>query len=218
MTEAWNPQTAYQDARVSSTYDSARFRSLTGRLGNQKEIRAFSNALNLIPQVGTAVDVACGTGRMTQVLLERGLRVTGVDVSQEMLNEAEAKLRCHADRLSLVRAALPALPFESNSVDLVTCIRLFGHYPSATRIPMLQELARITTQWVVVQFFYETPLTRLKRRIKHLFGVYKGVQHPLNENVLAHDLSAAGLREHARFFCRRYYSEEVFLLASKQSS
>ena len=39
----------------------------------------------------TAVDLACGTGSVSLLLAKRGLRVTGVDMSEEMLCEAAQK-------------------------------------------------------------------------------------------------------------------------------
>ena len=39
----------------------------------------------------TCVDLACGTGSVTAILARRGYRVTGVDMSEEMLTEAAMK-------------------------------------------------------------------------------------------------------------------------------
>ena len=39
----------------------------------------------------TAVDLACGTGSVAAILARRGLRVTAVDMSEEMLTVAQQK-------------------------------------------------------------------------------------------------------------------------------
>ena len=39
----------------------------------------------------TAVDLACGTGSVAAILAKRGLAVTGVDMSEEMLTVAQQK-------------------------------------------------------------------------------------------------------------------------------
>ena len=42
-------------------------------------------------QPRSAVDLACGTGSVTEILARKGYRVTGVDMSEEMLTEAAMK-------------------------------------------------------------------------------------------------------------------------------
>jgi len=37
------------------------------------------------------LEVGCGTGRILNILLQKGCKVTGVDISQDMLNKASAK-------------------------------------------------------------------------------------------------------------------------------
>lgn len=44
---------------------------------------------NFLPR--TALDLACGTGSVTALLARRGLKVTGVDLSEEMLTVAQQK-------------------------------------------------------------------------------------------------------------------------------
>ena len=58
---------------------------------------------------GVAVDAACGTGRHTRYLCDRGHRVIGVDVSEEMLAVARAALP-DAD---LRTGNLTSLPIET---------------------------------------------------------------------------------------------------------
>ena len=41
-------------------------------------------------QPRTAVDLACGTGSVSAILAERGLRVIGVDISEEMLTDRKS--------------------------------------------------------------------------------------------------------------------------------
>lgn len=63
----------------------------------------------------TVIDAGCGTGRLTELVLERlpQGRVIAVDQSQNMLEEAHAYLGPRfSDRVSFIRADLLALPFE----------------------------------------------------------------------------------------------------------
>ena len=75
---------------------------------------------------GNVLDVACGTGDMMVSLAERGCTVTGVDLSEEMLEVARFKVQ--GSRLMVANAE--HLPFEDNTFDAVTCafgVRNFVH-------------------------------------------------------------------------------------------
>ena len=68
----------------------------------------------------TAVDLACGTGSVAILLAERGLRVTGVDMSEDMLSIASAKAQELAVPPMFVCQQLQDLQLP-RGVDLAVC-------------------------------------------------------------------------------------------------
>jgi trans-aconitate 2-methyltransferase len=68
-----------------------------------------------------ALDIGCGTGRLTALLAERLSegRVTGLDRSPTMIGTARSWLQEHAPRTTLVRSDAILLPFTGSSFDLV---------------------------------------------------------------------------------------------------
>ena len=68
----------------------------------------------------TAVDLACGTGSVAVILARMGLRVTGVDLSEEMLCVAAQKAQDEANRPLFVCQALQELRLP-RGVDLAVC-------------------------------------------------------------------------------------------------
>ena len=68
----------------------------------------------------TAVDLACGTGSVTLLLAQRGLQVTGVDISEDMLCEAFQKAQCLENRPLFVCQLLQKLHLP-RGVDLAVC-------------------------------------------------------------------------------------------------
>ena len=68
----------------------------------------------------TAVDLACGTGSVTMILAEKGLRVTGVDLSEEMLTVACQKAQEAEKRPMFVCQDLAEL-YLPRGVDLAVC-------------------------------------------------------------------------------------------------
>ena len=71
-------------------------------------------------QPRTAVDLACGTGSVTLILAEKGLQVTGVDMSAEMLCMAAQKADSVANRPVFVQQRMEQLRLPK-AVDLAVC-------------------------------------------------------------------------------------------------
>lgn len=67
-----------------------------------------------------AVDLACGTGSVTLLLAQSGLKVTGVDMSEEMLTVAWEKAQSLENPPMFVRQKLQALRLP-RGVDLAVC-------------------------------------------------------------------------------------------------
>lgn len=68
----------------------------------------------------TLCDCACGTGSLSVRFAERGLRVTGVDLSGEMLSRAQAKARERGVQAMFVRQDMRALTLP-RPVDALVC-------------------------------------------------------------------------------------------------
>ena len=62
------------------------------------------------------VDVACGTGKMTKLLLDKGLKVIGIDASEEMLNVARTKCKTVFVKQDMRKLELPHL------ADMAVCV------------------------------------------------------------------------------------------------
>ena len=86
---------------------------------------------------GDALDAACGTGRYSALLAERGHRVTGVDRSPDMLDRA----RVRVPGAGFLLGDLHRLPVADRSVDLVTCALALTHVPALG--PVFAEFARV---------------------------------------------------------------------------
>ncbi|MGO8687926.1 MAG: class I SAM-dependent methyltransferase [Candidatus Dormibacteria bacterium] len=97
---------------------------------------AVTEVLAAIPP-GLALDAACGTGRLTGLLLGLGHRVIGVDASEAMLARARRELPAAEFRLG----ALAALPAADASFDLVTCGLALTHLAALGLA--VRELARV---------------------------------------------------------------------------
>ena len=92
-------------------------------LGDHGPPPGFTSAPHLLPSEGSAIDVACGRGRASVWLAERGMQVTGIDVSPVAIELARelARLSGVADRCRFEVHDLDyGLP-DGPQVDLVFC-------------------------------------------------------------------------------------------------
>jgi demethylmenaquinone methyltransferase / 2-methoxy-6-polyprenyl-1,4-benzoquinol methylase len=112
-------------------------------LGQDPRWRRF--LVSRLPRGGHVLDVATGTGLVAAELLRRGFRVTGVDLSPEMLAVAHRRF---GDQVELICASAEALPLGSGSFDHLTVAYPLRYVadPEAT----LAELARVVRPGGVV--------------------------------------------------------------------
>jgi ubiquinone/menaquinone biosynthesis C-methylase UbiE len=68
-----------------------------------------------LPAGARVLDVACGTGRISIPLARRGFHVSGLDVSERVLEVARAE----APELDFRRGDMRELPWEDESFDAV---------------------------------------------------------------------------------------------------
>jgi 2-polyprenyl-3-methyl-5-hydroxy-6-metoxy-1,4-benzoquinol methylase len=87
---------------------------------------------------GRALDAACGTGRHTSYLAERGFEVSGIDASPEMLAVARAKV----PRATLEIGDVTRLAFGGETFDFVVCALALDHVGNLDGA--IGELARVT--------------------------------------------------------------------------
>jgi ubiquinone/menaquinone biosynthesis C-methylase UbiE len=71
-----------------------------------------------------ALEMGCGTGHWLGVLRERGVRVTGLDASTQMLVQAQVMV----PGVQLIHGQAERLPWPAGSFDRVFCINAFHHF------------------------------------------------------------------------------------------
>lgn len=85
------------------------------------------------------LDVACGAGLLLDAAERRGLRVTGIDLSQQALRLARKRTR----EAELLLANVEQLPFAAGSFDHVTCLGSLERFLDRERA--LAEMHRVGT-------------------------------------------------------------------------
>jgi demethylmenaquinone methyltransferase/2-methoxy-6-polyprenyl-1,4-benzoquinol methylase len=108
----------------------------------REETETLTRTLEALPPART-LDVACGTGFLTQHL--RG-EITGLDQSASMLELARAKV----PEGRFVRGDALELPFADGSFERVLTSFFYGHLEEDDRDAFLREARRVADELVVV--------------------------------------------------------------------
>ena len=115
------------------------------RLADTAEQLAFLQQMVTLPPGDRLLDVCCGHGRHATVLAERGLRVTGFDLSAPFLQVAQERARELRVPLALSRADVRFFPFPSRVFDMaISMFTSFGYFEDEREnARVLKEVARV---------------------------------------------------------------------------
>ncbi len=81
----------------------------------------FDLLTKLLPnKSGKILDIACGTGKSTEALVETGLSVTGCDHDEQMINEAKDQAKIKNLNIEYIVSEAEKLPFPDQHFDVVT--------------------------------------------------------------------------------------------------
>ena len=210
----------YQSEETAQRYDSQfrspfRLSNLRARLVGWGEVMAFLRLLKHAPPEGSVLDIACGTGRYTGLLLSRGYQVGGMDISSEMLTIAKARIEYHPNLLFLRNGDAENLPFEDRQFDGVTCMRLFHRIPPNSRSQMLREVKRVARKWAILFFGMSTPWLTLRRAVRsELLPGRPSNPYPISPAEMQHDLQALGFALKDRAWVLPYIAEGMVVFVN----
>lgn len=107
-------------------FSKTQFDSYTKTTISEKRLaRLIGNLETLKDKV--VLEIGCGSGRFTEVLLKYGAKVVSVDMSIAVI--ANKKNFPISDRHFIIQADMNKLPFKDNVFDLIVCIGVLQHTP-----------------------------------------------------------------------------------------
>lgn len=127
--------------KEAANYDRHRFRHAKGQVFNTVEQRRIYDLLGVQPGQ-TLLDVAAGTGRIAAYMAQQGLNVTALDLTHNMLLQAQARA-ADLDNIRFVESNGRVLPFADNQFDAVISIRFLHLFPARLHRPFVQEMWRV---------------------------------------------------------------------------
>ena len=141
-------------------YETRRFgRTPRGQRMNQRERAIAQGVLTRLPSNSLVVDVPCGLGRFSDIIIGQGHRYLGIDLDFASARRAAGRMSVP---LPTLQASIFDLPLAKNAAGLVFSIRMFHHFFPDQIERALREMARVAPQCLVT--FYNRRTWRIQRR------------------------------------------------------
>jgi len=120
--------------RISSIYDEV---YVVHRVHAESVLKILQNTFSNRPDKISVLDLGCGTGMLSLMLVDNGFNVAGVDISFPSL----AILRQRNSMVNVIQADAGSLSFPDESFDTVVCLGAWRHFMDTGKI--LEEVGRV---------------------------------------------------------------------------
>ncbi len=205
----------YQSSAYASKYHNKRYGGILRSIKNRGTLNTIDKVLREIKKGSLVLDVPCGTGRLAPLILQRGFKWLGADISFEMMDVARGKTGGPKNVVGNVRLDSERMPFKSESIDCVASIRFIYHVPTREgRVSILREMRRISKVGVIIDYNYPNPIRVLYRKIGRLIR-YPKRKRRLTMGEIASELSEAGLKIEKTMPVSRILSDNVIIFCSR---
>lgn len=171
---------------------------------------------------GRVLDLACGSGRLLQPLLDAGLEVVGLDLSAEMLEQARLKLGSRLEGVALVQGDMRTFTLAKpvNSILIPYCSLMYMH-SDEDRLAVFQRCYDQLNPWGYLAFDFLAGEVEVGEGLPSL--ALQGI-HPFTNEILISVVQIKGLAPDLRLLNQINYifpkdSEppRIILQASKEA-
>jgi len=183
------------------------------------EKRAISMLLDSAQANGgihNVLELACGTGRISELLASRGFQLTCGDISEEMLDAAKQRLHGLPNaQVDFTTLDIYNLSQYDSQFDCVCCFRLFQHLTTEERSKALREMAKATKRYVLINVMYTSAYYGLLRKVRKVLGRYI-TRYTSSDEEITRELEYAGLRKVAQKLSQPGFNGNLILLLEKK--
>jgi 2-polyprenyl-3-methyl-5-hydroxy-6-metoxy-1,4-benzoquinol methylase len=189
--------TVYADPVMARTFDDRRFGGPIGAFVASTQAQVLGEFVGAVRQ-GRILDVGTGTGRAALLLARGGAVVTGVDASEQMLQEARRQAAAEGLDVRLLAGDAHALEFADRSFDAVVCLRVLMHAPDWRTC--IGEICRVAGQLVILDYPSTTSaaaIESLGRRALRAMGRRTEAYRVFSKRAIAAELARSGFQVRA---------------------
>ncbi|MBW1805523.1 MAG: class I SAM-dependent methyltransferase [Deltaproteobacteria bacterium] len=144
---------------------------------------------------GLILDIPCGYGRFSPLLLEFSSGVIGSDLSLSMVGHVLNQHPRSTHKLwGVVGDAVKGMPFRSEAFMGVVSIRLFQHlHKRSYREAALEEFARLTQRFVILSYYRRNALHTAQRRLRRRLKPTQTTINMVTHSEFLEEIHKAGL-------------------------
>lgn len=198
-------------------YRRTRYKGIDQKVVNKRERKILEKIFESIEEKSISIlDVPCGYGRFSELLLKKSLNLTSADVFFPMVLTARKYSPPPNSPHHFLVGDIKHLPLKDNSFDCIVTIRLFQHIlHSSARFQILKELHRVTKKFVILSFYRYNLLHSVERWVRcRIKNVNKKINMlPLGD--FEKELSSIGFKVLSLFPVMRYFHAHNIVLLQK---
>jgi SAM-dependent methyltransferase len=188
--------TFFKDHEVLD-YEKKRYRGFDQKIVNWRERRIIKKLLKETKgEAEKVLDLPCGYGRFSQLLTEKVPCLISGDRSFAMVKRAldNRSVSDMTSKPGAVCDAVEGLPFKTGVFDGIFSMRFFHHLHSRnSRIRVLKEFLRTSSDWVIISFYSLNPVHKLQRRMRKATGKSRTNINMMSQKDFVLEAKEAGL-------------------------
>ncbi len=142
----------YEDE--STRYHQRRYQTRYGRVFKALHHEQIRELLSRTPDGASILEIACGTGHVSELLAELGHEFVACDLTRPMLEQARERTTDKQGEAQFVLTDAYRLPFADDSFDLIVSTRFLHLFPPEGQQPLLSEIRRVLRSggYLIVDF------------------------------------------------------------------
>ncbi len=177
-----NLENKYIGDKVNN-YDKRRRNTVQWKLEQKKIEKILEKIRNNKNGHLKVLDIPVGTGRFFKSYKKLGFKVTGVDISQDMIKQAEDRSKELNLNAKFEKGNIFSIPHENNSFDLSVCTRFMNHIDFDNFRKALKEIKRVSKSYIIIDLKIWKPyniftyLLKCYNKIREIINLEKNFDH-----------------------------------------
>ncbi len=160
---------------------------------HQAEMALVQRAFPQLPKGAPVLDAPCGAGRVSLWMAQQGWEVSAMDLGAAAVAYTSEMITGQGLSVSAQEGNIFDMPWNDQHFRAVICFRLIHHFADRDiRRQLVQELARVSGEHVLISYLSPWSATGIKRRLRELFTGKRNRQNHTPLAELVEDLREVG--------------------------